>query len=182
MILTENWLQDQYNNLDEIIGRGGLTANQVAARQGQRADEEQWLRSQREADQQQAAARGMSGSGSSLLALGQDRQASAGRNSLADLQSAAQAETNRLGAIGQAGTLAGQMRQQTNADQFGLAARGDSALLNQGNMANTLRQNAYQEGMGTSGFQLDQTAQEAALANTLRQQQAQEQQQPGPQA
>ena len=167
---------DQYNNLDEIIGRGGLTANQVAARQGQRADEEQWLRSQREADQQQAAARGMSGSGSSLLALGQDRQASAGRNSLADLQSAAQAETNRLGAIGQAGTLAGQMRQQTNADQFGLAARGDSALLNQGNMANTLRQNAYQEGMGTSGFQLDQTAQEAALANTLRQQQAQEQQ------
>lgn len=195
---------EQYGNLQDIIAGGGATKIEMANRQAQRMDQEQWLRSQREADQKAAEARGMSGSGSELLSIAADRQAAAGRNSLADLQTAAQLEQRRTDAIGQAGSLAGQMRGQTNDAEFSKAARGDQARMAQGsmanqlsaddfrnksyedqtrlqalggqaNMTNQLRQAAYQEGMGRNQAELQKYGLQSDLANTMRSQQYQEQ-------
>lgn len=187
----------QYGNLEEIIAGGGANAIEMANRQTQRADQEQWLRSQREATQQQMAARGLTGSGQELLGLSAAQQASAGRNSLADLQTAAQLEARRMQAIESAAGVAGTMRGQTMAEQQFNAARGDQALAGQGQMANALRQGdyleksyldqsmlqalglsaqeadqlrqaRYAEEMGRTGFQLNQANSMGNLASTMR--------------
>lgn len=136
--------QDQLNNMKEIIAGGGDTAIEAAARQSQRADQEQWLSSQRGADQNAYAQRGLTGSGQELLTLGADRQAAAGRNSLADLQTASALEARRDATINSAAGLSGTMRDQTNAAQEYQATRGDAALGAQGDMVNALRNNDFQ--------------------------------------
>ncbi len=103
--------QEQYNNLRDIIAGGGATSIEMADRARQRADSESWLRGQREADMAEYAERGLTGSGMELQALAMDRQAAAQRNSLGDLEMAKALEERRLGAINDAGTLAGKMRE-----------------------------------------------------------------------
>jgi hypothetical protein len=136
---------EQYDNLNEIIGGRGATEIEMARRQAQRADEEQWLRSQREATLEDYAERGLAGSGQELLSLGGSQQASAGRNSLADLETAATLEDRRLNAIGMAGGLATNIRGQTMDEQQFNAGRADQALYARGGMANALRQGDFNE-------------------------------------
>jgi hypothetical protein len=167
--------EEQYGHLKEIVDNGGLTAAERLARQKARLDEEQWIRGQREADQQQFAQRGMDGSGQQVLSLGQDRQAAASRISLADLQAAADAENRKLSAIGMASTAAGQMRGQTYDEQSYMASRGDNALIAKGSMANELRQDQYQESMGTADVELRRAGLAGEMANTLREDQFREQ-------
>jgi hypothetical protein len=108
-----NLVASQQKALDSLFGiakDGGATAQERSRRAGARADSEGWLRGQREADMQNLAERGMSGSGAELLALGNDRQAAAQRNSAADLETDAWLEQRALDATMKGGELAGQMR------------------------------------------------------------------------
>lgn len=139
---------DQYNYLQEIVGGRGATDIEMANRQRQRADQEQWLRSQREGVMQNYAERGMTGSGMELLELGANQQASATRNSLADLDTAAQLEKRRLDAIGMSGDLAGVMRGQTADEQKFEASRNDSALGQRAGLATSIRGLDLERDMG----------------------------------
>lgn len=159
---------DQYANLEEIIAGGGATKIEMANREAQRQDQGQWLRSQREADMQARAQRGQSGSGSELLDLAVDRQAAAQRNSLADLQTAAQLEQRRTDAIKSAGDLAGVMRGQKNQQESIEAQRSDSALQNKGNLANQLRADQYNEQAFEAQRGDNALGQAGNLANRLR--------------
>lgn len=98
------------NQLFGIAKDGGATAQERARRAGARRDSEGWLRGQREADMADLSERGMSGSGAELLALGNDRQAAAQRNSAADLETDAWLEQRAQDAMKAGGELAGQMR------------------------------------------------------------------------
>jgi hypothetical protein len=103
----------QNQALDSLFGiakDGGASAQERARRAGARADSEDWLRGQRDADMENLSERGMSGSGSELLALGNDRQAAAQRNSKADLETDAWLEQRALDAMQAGGDLAGKMR------------------------------------------------------------------------
>ena len=103
----------QQRALDSLFGiadAGGATAQERARRAKARGESENWLRGQREADMQNLAERGMSGSGAELLTLGNDRQAAAQRNSAADLETDAWLEQRALDALFSGGQLAGQMR------------------------------------------------------------------------
>lgn len=166
---------EQYGNLNDIVKGGGATAIEMANRQAQRADQESWLRGQREADMQDYAERGLTGSGQELLALSTDRQAAAGRNSLADLQTAKDLEARRMAAIQSAAGLASNMRGETANEQGLLANRTLSALSSAAGLANQIR------GDDTSQKQyLDQAALQAlglagSQANTMRANTASEQ-------
>lgn len=126
---------DQQKALDSLFGiakDGGATAQERARRAGARADSEDWLRGQREADMQNLAERGMSGSGAEILALGNDRQAAAQRNSAADLDTDAWLEQRALDATMKGGELAGQMRNTGfNEGQTRAGAQDEFYQLNQ---------------------------------------------------
>src|SRR5690606_5964166 len=83
-----------------------------------RADQESWLRGQREADMQNLAERGMSGSGAELANLAMDRQAAAQRMSAADLETEAMLEQRALDATMAGGQMAGQMRGDSFDESF----------------------------------------------------------------
>lgn len=100
-------------NLLQVADGGGFTAQEEAARLGRRADADQWLRAQREADLSDMAERGMSGSGSELAALSADRSAAAQRMSMSDVQTQALREQRALDAIMQVGDLGGKMRESS---------------------------------------------------------------------
>jgi hypothetical protein len=108
----------QQNAVDELLGlykQGGLGAQERAARAKARADSENWLKGQREADQQDLATRGLSGSGSELATLSADRQGAASRLSAADLETSASAEKRALDALLGSSGLATTMRNQSDA-------------------------------------------------------------------
>ncbi len=88
--------------VDELMGlyrQGGLGAQERAARARARADSENWLQGQRQADIQDRAERGMAGSGGEILDLLADRQAAGSRMSAADLETDAAAEKRALEAL-----------------------------------------------------------------------------------
>lgn len=159
---------EQYGNLQDIIRGGGATAIEMANRQRQRADQEAWLRGQREADLADYAERGMSGSGMELLALGTDRQAAAGRNSLADLETAKALEERRLGAINSAAGLASTMRGQTAEEQGLLSSRYMSGLSQAADLANAMRSANYNEQAFLNTSARDQAMQGANIASQMR--------------
>jgi hypothetical protein len=104
--------------LDELFGlyrQGGQGAQDKAARARARADSENWLKGQREADIQDRAERGMSGSGGEILDLLADRQAAASRLSSADLEASAAAEKRALDALLGGTQLATGMRSASDA-------------------------------------------------------------------
>jgi hypothetical protein len=87
---------------DELFGlykQGGLGAQERAARAKARAESEDLLRGQREADMQNLAERGMGGSGAELAAMLGGNQAAGQRLSQADLQTSADAERRALDAL-----------------------------------------------------------------------------------
>lgn len=92
----------QRSALDELFGlyrQGGQGAQDRAARARNRADTENWLQGQRQADIQDRAERGMSGSGGEILDLLADRQAAASRLSAGDLEADAAAEKRAMDAL-----------------------------------------------------------------------------------
>lgn len=168
----------QYGNLQDIIGGGGATAIEMADRARQRADSESWLRGQREADMADYAERGLTGSGMELLSLSSDRQAAAGRNSLADLQMAKDLEQRRMQAINDAAGLAGTMRGQTMQEQIAGRSAQESALQMNADLASKLRDTSMTEGLkraeGTDAFALknQEAINQAASENTAFRQKA----------
>jgi hypothetical protein len=120
-----NMIAAQQRALDSLFGiadAGGATAQERARRAKARGESENWLRGQREADMQNLAERGMAGSGAEILALGNDRQAAAQRNSAADLETDAWLEQRALDALFSGGQLAGEMR--TTGFNEGMARAG----------------------------------------------------------
>lgn len=105
---------DQRKAIGELFGiyaGGGQNAVAAAQRAQARANQEDWLRGQREADMQNLAERGMAGSGAELASLQADRQAAAGRLSMADLQTQSDLEKSAMDALLNASGVAGQMQQ-----------------------------------------------------------------------
>jgi hypothetical protein len=160
--------QEQYGNLNEIIAGGGATAIEMANRQKQRADQESWLRGQREADLADYAERGLAGSGNELLALSSDRQAAAGRNSLADLDTAKALEERRLGAINSAAGLAGQMRGAEYTEKGYLDKRMLDALNAQTSLSGQMRDQTMQEQLGGRKAQESGLQMAGDLASQIR--------------
>ncbi len=108
----------QKRALDELFGlyeKGGLGAQDRAARAQARAESENWLKGQREASRQSMAQRGMLGSGADLLMQLGDSQGAATRLSAADLQTSADAERRALDALLAGGDLGTKMRDQSDA-------------------------------------------------------------------
>ena len=103
----------QQRAMDElfgIYGQGGATA-QDRAREGQaRANSDQYIRSQREAHQQDLGERGMYGSGAEIGMLLGDRQNAATTMSQSDLDTQAMHEQRAMDALMKGGDLAGVMR------------------------------------------------------------------------
>lgn len=162
--------QEQYGNLRDIIAGGGATAIEMADRQRQRGDSEAWLRGQREADMADYAERGLTGSGMELLSLSGDRQAAAGRNSLADLETAKALEERRLGAINSAAGLASTMRGNTTEEQALLNSRAMSGLSAAASTANAMRDANYNEQTFVNESARQQALQAAGIAETMRNQ------------
>ncbi len=160
--------QEQYGNLQDIIKGGGATAIEMADRQRARADSEAWLRGQREADMQQYAERGLTGSGMELLNLSADRQAAAGRNSQADLDMAKALEERRLGAINSAAGLATGMRGQTIDEQGLLNNRATAGLGAASSLANSMRSSDIQEQLGLNNALQSQFTNAAGIAGQMR--------------
>ena len=167
--------QEQYGNLQGIIAGGGADTIEMARRQAQRADQESWLRGQREADMQNLAERGMAGSGAELLATSSANQAAAGRNSLADLQTAAALEERRLGAINSAAGLASTMRGNTIDEQALLNQARTSNWGTLSGLANQMRSADFLEKSYLDKRGLDALTAQTDLANQMRGQQASEQ-------
>lgn len=159
---------EQYGNLQGIIAGGGATAIEMADRARQRADSEAWLRGQREADMADYAERGLTGSGMELLALSSDRQAAAGRNSLADLETAKALEERRLGAINSAAGLATNMRGQTIDEQGLLSNRATTGLNVAGSVTNSMRDANIREQLGLNQALQSQAIGAANIAGQMR--------------
>jgi hypothetical protein len=152
-------------------GQTGMTPQSQAAlaqiRQQVAAD----TNSKQQAIQQQFAAQGQGGSGAQLIGELQNAQSGANQESTAGNQVAAMAAQNALQAIGQAGTLGGQIQGQ----QFGEQAQKAQAqdIINQFNTANQL--GVQQQNVGASNqAQAQNLANQQALANANTQQANQE--------
>ncbi len=87
------------DELFDLYEKGGLGAQERAARAKARSETEGLLRGQREADMQNLAERGMSGSGAEIASLLGSSQAAGERLSAADLQTSADAEQRALNAL-----------------------------------------------------------------------------------
>lgn len=118
--------QGVVDELGSIYSQGGQTARDRMLRAKARAESENWLKGQREADMQDLAERGMSGGGAELLTMLGDRQDAASRLSAADLQASADAEQRALDALMGKGAMAGQMEGAAN--QY---TQGNDALAGQ---------------------------------------------------
>ena len=116
-------------------------------------------RGRREAILQNAAQRGMGGSGSELLAQLSSSQAATNQQSKAGLDVAAQAQQRALQAMMESGNLAGSMRNQDFGEQSQIASAKDAiAKFNAGQTQNS---NQYNATAGTSNDQFN-------AANQLR--------------
>lgn len=120
-------------NLQEV-GANGMTAVDRAKLQQIQAQEDSQLRGQREALAQNAAARGVGGSGLELMNQQMAAQESANRMGQRDTEVAAQAQQARMAALQQAGQLAGQMSSQDWQQQAAKAQAADA--INQFNTQN----------------------------------------------
>lgn len=160
-------------------GQTGMTPQSQAALNQIRQQVATDTNAKQQAIQQQFAARGQGGSGAELIGALQAAQSGANQESTAGDQVSAQASQNALQAIGQAGTLGGQIQQQ----QFGEQAQKAQAqdVINQFNTQNQVNQQARNVGAQNQaqGYNLGQ-AQQLSNANTqqanqelLRQNQAQ---------
>lgn len=163
-------------------GQTGMTPQSQAALNQIRQQVAADTNAKQQAVQQQFAARGEGGSGAELIGQLQAAQSGANQESQAGNQVAAQASQNALQAIGQAGTLGGQIQQQ----QFGEQAQKAQAqdIINQFNTANQLgvqQQNTQAQNQAqAANLQNSQNLQNAntqqANQELLRQNQAQNQQ------
>lgn len=143
--------------LEELFGlyrQGGQDAQNRAARARSRADSENWLLGQREADMADLAERGMSGSGAEVLSLLGDRQAAASRLSAADLEADAAAEKRALDALLSGAGLAGNMRAAS--DQY----EGQNTA-SRSQLASQLRE-------ADDTYQAQNTAERTRLATAMR--------------
>lgn len=118
--------QGVVDELGSIYDQGGTTARDRMLRAKARAESENWLKGQREADMQDLAERGMDGGGAELLTLLGDRQDAATRLSMADLQASADSEQRALDALMGKGAMASQMEGAAN--QY---TQGNDALAGQ---------------------------------------------------
>lgn len=128
-------IEAQNAALEQLFGianGGGASALERSRMAKARADQEGWLRGQREADMQDIAERGMGGSGAELVTLGMDRQAAAQRLSQADLDTESMLEQRAMDALMKGGDLAGSMRGQSfSEDSYGKKAADEFSILNQ---------------------------------------------------
>jgi hypothetical protein len=145
----------QQSALDELFGlyrQGGQSAQDRAARARNRADTENWLQGQRQADIQDRAERGMSGSGGEVLDLLADRQAAASRLSAGDLEADAAAEKRALDALLSGTDLATGMRSASDEyEATNTRARADVA-----NQMRTAADSYQQSNDQTRGSTMDQ--------------------------
>jgi hypothetical protein len=135
------------------LGKGGLTLQDKANLARIQSDQLATSRGQQEAIQQQAAARGVGGSGVALMAQMQAAQDAASRRSQSDLDVAGMAQNRALQALQQGGQLAGNIRGQQFGEQaqianardqianFNAQARNQAGLFNVGQRADTARLN-----------------------------------------
>jgi hypothetical protein len=126
----------QNKALDELFGiysNGGATAQERARMARTRSDQDQYLRSQREAQQQDLAERGMGGSGAEIaMALG-DRQNAGTRMAQQDLDTEAMLQDRALGALMQGSNVAGQIRGSSfNEGMARGTAKDEFAAMNNG--------------------------------------------------
>lgn len=122
------------DKLQGIIGAGGMDA-QAKARLSQIQDEiGTSSRGAREAITQNAAERGVGGSGFELMSKLMEQQGASTRANQAAVQAAAEAEQRALQAIAQSGTLGGQVRGQDYNEAAAKAKAIDQ--INQFNAAN----------------------------------------------
>lgn len=112
--------------LTDIVDQGGLTAVDRARIAEARSNEDQYLRGQREATLANLEARGMSGSGTELMAQLAQQQEAGQRLSRANLATEAQAQMRAMQALGMLGGQAGQMRGQSYGEAANLASARDS--------------------------------------------------------
>lgn len=125
---------DALSSLQEIGNEGGLTAMDRAQLNQIQTEQDTAARGAREAIIQNAAERGLSGSGLELMSQMQNQQDSATRASQRGFDVAAQAQQRALAALQGAGDLGGQM-QQTQFNQQADIARANDAI-NQFNTQN----------------------------------------------
>lgn len=136
----------QMRALEQLFGvaeGGGYSAEERAKRLQSRQEAEGWLRGQREADLQNLAERGMSGSGAELTSLGMANQAAANRMALGDAEAAASGEKRALDAMMAAGDIGGSLTTANDRiSQLNQAAindvRGANAKFRQGAWRDTL--------------------------------------------
>jgi hypothetical protein len=145
----------QQGALDELMGiynQGGQTARDKMLRAKARADSENWLKGQREADMASMAERGVDGSGAEVLSMLGDRQDAATRLSAADLQASADAEQRALDARLSGSQVARGMESSANAYQAGNTAAAGGIL---GDMRGAA--DAYQRGNAEMIAKIGQT-------------------------
>lgn len=118
-----------------IADAGGMDARSVANLAQAQSTIGQQERGSREAILQNAAQRGIGGSGLELAAQLQNQQSAADRMSLQGTQSAADANDRRLAALSQVAGLGGQIRGQDFGEQEKIASAQDA--INRFNAANT---------------------------------------------
>lgn len=133
--------QGVVDELGSIYAQGGQTARDRLLRAQARAESENWLKGQREADMQDLAERGGLGGGAEIATLLGDRQAAAQRLSMADLQASADAEERALQALLQKGGLASSMEGEANRFQ-----QTNDALAGQTLGGMRAASDAYQQG------------------------------------
>jgi hypothetical protein len=145
--------------LQNIVESGGLDAQSRARLAEITMQEGARERGQREAILQNAAQRGVSGSGLEIASAMGAQQEGATRQSMQDVEVAADAEKRALEALSQYGALGGQMRGQEFGEQAAVAAAKDA--INKFNVAN--RQNVELTNVGARNV-----AQERNLAEKQR--------------
>lgn len=112
--------------LTDIVDEGGLTAIDRARIAQARANEDQYLRGQREATLANMEARGMGGSGTELMAQLAQQQEAGQRLSQANLDTEAQAQFRALKAMGMLGDQAGALRTHSYGEAANLASARDA--------------------------------------------------------
>lgn len=150
---------DALSGLQDISNSNGLTLGDKAKLSDIQSQENAQARGQREAILQSAQARGLGGSGISLMAQLQNQQDSATRASKRGTDVAAAAQDRALQALMQSGNLGGQI-QENQFNQKAQVAKANDAI----NQFNT--QNMQQTGNLNTG--LRNTAQAANLAEKQR--------------
>lgn len=142
---------DALNSLQEISDSGGMTDSDRAQLARIQTQEQTAAKGARDAIMQSMEARGMGGSGASLLAQLTNQQDAATRQSQRDLDVAGMAQDRALQALQMAGQQGNQM-QQTSFNQQAQQAQAQDAInqfntnhLNQIGLANTQARNQAQK-------------------------------------